>query len=83
MHALPKEHEVSDPSQRKQAGGSPLTHSCNHVKAVAIKEREGVDVKLMKAKSHVGIEGNGEADKLAHEACISQQCNGMYSRRGH
>ncbi len=59
-----------------------LHKECKHeellscfVEALANKAREGMNLKLLKVKSHVGIEGNQEADKLAHEACIPQRCN--------
>ena len=45
------------------------------MEALANKAREGVNVKLLKVKSHVSIEGNEEADKLEREACIPQRCN--------
>ncbi len=57
-----------------------LHKECKHeellsyiVEALANKAREGVNMKLLEVKSHVGIEGNEEADKLAHEACIPQR----------
>ena len=53
-----------------------LHKECQHeellsliVKELARKARDGVKVQLLKVKSHIGIEGNEKADKLAHKAC--------------
>ena len=43
---------------------------------LAAKAREGLHVQLLyKVKSHIGIEGNETADKLAHDACIPNGCH--------
>ena len=49
------------------------------VEELAKKAREGVHVQLLKVKSHIGIEGNGQADALAHEACKPECCNDIAS----
>ena len=59
-----------------------LHKECKHeellsliVKELARKARDGVKVQLLKVKSHIGIEGNEKADKLAHEACRPRECS--------
>ena len=55
----------------------PTQHwECEHkelpsliVEQLAQNIRDAVDKQLLKVKSHIGIEGNEKADKLAHDAC--------------
>ena len=47
------------------------------MKELARKASDGVrlEIQLLKVKSHIGIEGNEKADKLAHEACRPRECS--------
>ncbi len=44
------------------------------VEQLAQKARDSVHVQLLNVKSHIGVEGNEKADKLAHDACIPRFC---------
>ena len=59
-----------------------LQKECKHeellsliVEELAKKTREGVHVQLLNVKSHIGIEGNEQANALAYEACKPECCN--------
>ena len=43
--------------------------------AMAESLREGQDIRIIKVKSHIGIKGNEEADRLAHDACVRMNCH--------
>ena len=45
------------------------------VQAMAESLREGQDIRIIKVKSHIGIKGNEEADRLAHDACVRMNCH--------
>ena len=45
------------------------------VQAMAESLREGQDIRIIKVKSHIGIKGNEEADRLAHDACVEMNCH--------
>ena len=59
-----------------------LHKECKHeelltliVEELASKARNGIRVQLLKVKSHIGVEGNEQADRLANDACIPSRCN--------
>ena len=37
--------------------------------------REGQDIRIVEVKSHIGIKGNEEADRLARDACVKMNCH--------
>ena len=43
--------------------------------AMADSLREGQNIRIVKVKSHIGIKGNEEADRLAHDACVKMHCH--------
>ena len=45
------------------------------VQAMAESLREGQDTRIIKVKSHIGINGKEEADRLAHDACVRMNCH--------
>ncbi len=45
------------------------------VKAIAESLRAGQHIQIIKVKSHIGIKGNEEADRLAHDACETANCH--------
>ena len=45
------------------------------VQSMAESLRRGQNVQIIKVKSHIGIKGNEEADRLAHDACESINCH--------
>ena len=45
------------------------------VQSLAESLRMGQRVQIIKVKSHIGIKGNEEADRLAHDACKSMNCH--------
>ena len=45
------------------------------VQKAAESLRRGQKIQIIKLKSHIGIKGNGEAGRLAHDACESVNCN--------
>ncbi len=45
------------------------------VQKAAESLRRGQKIQIIKVKSHIGIKGNEEADRLAHDACKSVNCN--------
>ena len=45
------------------------------VQTMAESLRRGQNVQIIKVKSHIGIKGNEEADRLAHDACESINCH--------
>ena len=63
-----------------------LHKECKHeelltliVESLAEKARNGIQVQILKVKSHIGIEGNEKADRLANDACIPNRCNSTVS----
>ena len=63
-----------------------LHQDCKHeelisliVEQLAQKGRDGAHVQLLKVKSHIGIEHNEKADKLAHDACRPHYCTDTVS----
>ena len=45
------------------------------VQAMAESLRAGQTIQIVKVKSHIGIKGNEEADRLAHDACETIDCH--------
>ena len=45
------------------------------VESIAKSLRSGQNIHIIKVKSHNGIKGNEEADRLAHDACESPNCH--------
>ena len=45
------------------------------VESIAKSLRSGQNIHIIKVKSHIGIKGNEEADRLAHDACESPNCH--------
>ena len=48
------------------------------VEQLAQKARNGTHVQLLKVRFYLGIEGNGKADKLAHDAACGMQASPLH-----
>ena len=66
---------------------SPQTlQQCKHevmlednVAQLLAQARKGLQTRILKVKSHIGIQGNEEADKLATAAADSSKCSQEYA----